>query len=162
VAILTNPTNSSNAAIVKSLQAALQEANATGLAVEATQAAEIEQAFSIISRENADAVVVAADTVFVEQRQQIANLTDKYRLPSMFSFREHAEAGGLMSYGQSLADGYLRAATYVDRILKGAIPSSLPIEQSTKLELVVNLKTAKALGLEVPQSLLARADEVIE
>ena len=162
VAILANPTNSSNAAIVKSLQAALQEAKVASLAVEAAQIIEIEKAFSIMGQQNADAVIVAADTVFVEQRQQIAELTSKYRLPSMFSFREHVEAGGLMSYGQSLADGYRRAATYVDRILKGASPSSLPIEQSTKLELVVNLKAARALGLTVPPSLLARADEVIE
>jgi len=162
VAILTNPTNSSNAAIVKSVQAALQEAKVASLALEATQAAEIEQAFSTMSQQKADAVVVAADTVFVEQRHQIAELTERYRLPSMFSFREHAEAGGLMSYGQSLTDGYRRAATYVDRILKGASPSSLPIEQSTKLELVVNLKTARLLGLDVPPALLTLADEVIE
>jgi putative ABC transport system substrate-binding protein len=162
VAILTNPTNSSNAAIVKSVQAALQEAKIASIAVEASQATEIEKAFSIMSQQDADAVVVAADTVFVEQRQQIAELTNKYRLPSMFSFREHAEAGGLLSYGQSLADGYQRAATYVDRILKGASPSTLPIEQSTKLELVVNRKTARMLGLTVPPTLLARADEVIE
>ena len=100
--------------------------------------------------------------MFVEQRHQIAELTERYRLPSIFSFREHAEAGGLMSYGQSLTDGYRRAATYVDRILKGASPSSLPIEQSTKLELVVNLKTARLLGLDVPPALLTLADEVIE
>jgi putative ABC transport system substrate-binding protein len=162
VAILTNPTNSSNAAIVKSLQAALQEAKVASLAVEATQAAEIDKAFSTMSQQKADAIVVSADTVFVEQRQQIAELTERYRLPSMFSFREHAEAGGLMSYGQSLTDGYRRAATYVDRILKGASPSSLPIEQSTKLELVVNLKTARLLGLDVPPALLTLADEVIE
>jgi putative ABC transport system substrate-binding protein len=154
--------NSSNAAIINSLQSALQEAKVASLAVEAAQAAEIERAFLSMSQQNVDAVIVAADTVFVEQRQQIAELSVKYHLPSMFSFREHVDAGGLISYGQSLADGYRRAAIYVDRILKGASASSLPIEQSTKLELVVNLKTAKALGLTVPQSLLARADEVIE
>jgi putative tryptophan/tyrosine transport system substrate-binding protein len=162
VAILANPMNPSNAAIIKSLQSAMQEAKVASLAVEAAQAAEIERAFLSMSQQNADAVIVAADTVFVEQRQQIAELSVQYRLPSMFSFREHVEAGGLISYGQSLADGYRRAAMYVDRILKGASPSSLPIEQSTKLELVVNLKTARLLGLTAPPSLLARADEVIE
>jgi putative tryptophan/tyrosine transport system substrate-binding protein len=162
VAILANPTNSSNVAIVKSLQTALHEVNVASMAVEAAQAGDIERAVLSMSQQNADAIVVAADTVFVEQRQRIAELTNSYRLPSMFFFREHVEAGGLISYGQSLADGYRRAATYVDRILKGANPSSLPIEQSTRLELVVNLKTARMLGLSVPPSVLARADEVIE
>ena len=83
-------------------------------------------------------------------------------MPSLFSFREHVEAGGLISYGQQLADGYHRAATFVDRIFKGAKPSDLPVEQSTKLELFINLKTAKAIGIEVPPTLLARADEVLE
>jgi len=162
VAILANPANPSNAAIVQSLQAACGEAKVASLPVEASQVTEIDKAFAIMKQQAADAVAVAADTLFVEQRAQIAELTDRYRLPSIFSFREHAEAGGLMSYGQSLADGYRRAATYVDRILKGASPSSLPIEQSTKLELVINLKTARVLGLAIPASLLARADEVIE
>src|SRR5262245_33858921 len=115
-----------------------------------------------MKEQNADAVAVAPDAVFVEQRQQIADLAIRYGLPSMFSFREHVQAGGLISYGQHLADSYRRAATYVDRILKGAKPAELPVEQSTKLELLINLKTAKALGLTVPDTLLARADEVIE
>jgi putative ABC transport system substrate-binding protein len=113
-------------------------------------------------QQNAEAVIVTADTVFVEQRRRVAELAMKDRMPSMFSFREHVEAGGLMSYGQNLADGYRRAATYVDRIFKGAKPGDLPVEQSTKLELFINLRTAKALGLTVPDTLLARADEVIE
>ena len=115
-----------------------------------------------MKEQNADAVVVAPDTVFVEQRQRIADLAIKYRLPSMFSFREHVEAGGLMSYGQHLADSYRRAATYVDRIFKGAKPSELPIEQSTKLELCINRKTANTLGITIPADLLVLADEVVE
>jgi hypothetical protein len=111
---------------------------------------DIEDAFSRMRRQDAGAVVVVADTLFFEQRQRIAELAIKHRLPSMFSFREHVQAGGLMSYGQHLADSYRRAATYVDRIFKGAKPSELPVELSTKLELLVNLKTAKELGLEIP------------
>jgi ABC-type uncharacterized transport system substrate-binding protein len=162
VAILVNPRNSSNAAIAVNLQVAMQAKSAVGLAMEAATADDIENAFARMKRQDAEAVIVAADTFFVEQRQQIAELAIRYGLPSVFSFREHVQAGGLMSYGQHLADGYRRAATYVDRILKGAKPAELPVEQSTKLELLVNLRTAKALGLEIPPILLARADEVIE
>jgi putative ABC transport system substrate-binding protein len=115
-----------------------------------------------MSQHGVNAVIVAADTTFVEQRILIAELAERYRLPTVFSFRENVEAGGLMSYGQSLTDGYRRAATYVDKILKGANPTSLPIEQFSKLELIINLKTAKSLGLEVPQAFLTLADEVIE
>ena len=107
-------------------------------------------------------MVIAADSLFVEQRERIAQLALKHRLPSIFSFREHVQAGGLISYGQHLADSYRRAATYVDRIFNGAKPSELPVELSTRLELIVNLKAAKALGYEVPAGLVLRADEVIE
>jgi putative ABC transport system substrate-binding protein len=107
-------------------------------------------------------MVIAADSFFVEQRERIAQLALKHRLPSIFSFREHVQAGGLISYGQHLAHSYRRAATYVDRIFNGAKPGELPVELSTRLELIVNLKTAKALGLTVPDTVLARADEVIE
>jgi putative tryptophan/tyrosine transport system substrate-binding protein len=162
VAILVNPRNSSNAANAINLQIALQGGGRIGLPVEASTAEDIGGGFIKMKEQNADAVVVAPDAVFVEQRQRIADLAIKHRLPSMFSFREHVEAGGLMSYGQHLGDSYRRAATYVDRIFKGAKPGELPIEQSTKLELVINLRTAKALGLEAPPMLLARADEVIE
>src|SRR5215472_1080127 len=150
VAILLNPLNSSNAAIAINQQ------------VEAATAEGIEQAFTRMQRQDASAVVIAADSFFVEQRERIAQLALKHRLPSIFSFREHVQAGGLISYGQHLADSYRRAATYVDRIFNGAKPSELPVELSTKLELIVNLKTAKALGLSVPDTVLARADEVIE
>jgi putative tryptophan/tyrosine transport system substrate-binding protein len=162
VAILVNPRNSSNAANAINLQIALQGVGRIGLPVEASTAEDIGEGFIKMEEQNADAVVVAPDAVFVEQRQRIADLAIKHRLPSMFSFREHVEAGGLMSYGQHLGDSYRRAATYVDRIFKGARPGDLPIEQSTKLELVINLRTAKTLGLEAPPMLLARADEVIE
>jgi ABC-type uncharacterized transport system substrate-binding protein len=162
VAILVNPKNSSNAANAINLQIALQGVGPIGLPVEASTVEDIGRCFFKMKEQNAEAVIVAPDAVFVEQRQQIADSAIKYRLPSMFSFREHVEAGGLISYGEHLGDSYRRAATYVDRIFKGAKPGELPIEQSTKLELVINLKTAKALGLDVPPTLLARADEVIE
>jgi putative ABC transport system substrate-binding protein len=162
VAILVNPRNSSNAAIAINLQVALQGVGRVGLPGEASTAEGIDGAFARMSEQNADAVVVAPDAMYVEQRQRIADLGIKYRLPSLFSFREHVEAGGLMSYGQHLADSYRRSATYVDKIFKGAKPGELPIEQSTKLELVVNLKSARVLGVTVPPVLLATADEVIE
>src|SRR5262245_4627738 len=162
VAILVNPRNSSNAANAINLQIALQGDGRIGLPMEASTAEDIGGGLIKMKEQNADAVVVAPDAVFVEQRQRIADLAIEHRLPSMFSFREHVEAGGLMSYGQHLGDSYRRAATYVDRIFKGAKPGEMPIEQSTKLELVINLRTAKALGLEAPPMLLARADEVIE
>jgi putative tryptophan/tyrosine transport system substrate-binding protein len=162
VAVLVNPKNSSNAANAVNVQIALQRLGAIGLALEASTVDDIDLGFHTMKAQKADAVVVAPDAFFVEQRQQIAAMAIKYQLPSMFSFREHVEAGGLISYGQHLGDSYRRAATYVDRIFKGSKPGELPIEQSTKLELVINLKTAKTLGLEVPSTLLARADEVIE
>jgi putative tryptophan/tyrosine transport system substrate-binding protein len=162
VAILVNRENQSNPANAINLQTALLAVGPIGLPVEASTAADIDHSFRKINEQKADAIVVAPDAMFVEQRQQVAELALKYRLPSMFSFREHVEAGGLVSYGQHLGDSYRRAATYVDRIFKGARPSELPIEQSTKLELVINFRTATALGLEVPAMLLALADEVIE
>ena len=162
VAILLNPRNSSNAAIAINLQVAMQGARVTGQPVEAATAEGIEQAFARMQRQDASPVVIAADSFFVEQRERIAQLALKHRLPSIFSFREHVQAGGLISYGQHLADSYRRAATYVDRIFNGAKPSELPVELSTRLELIVNLKTAMALGLTVPDTVLARADEVIE
>ena len=122
----------------------------------------IERNFAIMKRERMDAVIVAVDSFFVGQRQQIAELTLKNRLPSMFSAQEHVEAGGLMSYGQNLADMYRRAAGYVDKIFKGAKPGELPIEQPAVFSLAINRKTANALGLKIPQELLLRADKVIE
>ena len=102
------------------------------------------------------------DPAYIPHRARLIDLTAKNRLPSMFTQRADVEAGGLMSYGPNFPDMYRRAATYVDKILKGAKPADLPVEQPTKFELVINMKTAKALGLTIPQSLLVRADEIIQ
>jgi putative ABC transport system substrate-binding protein len=108
------------------------------------------------------ALLVVADSLFLLHRTRLADLAARSRLPAAYGSTENVEAGGLMSYGPSIRDFYRRAATYVDKILKGAKPGDLPVEQPTKFELVINLKTAKALGLAIPQSLLLRADEVIQ
>jgi putative ABC transport system substrate-binding protein len=118
--------------------------------------------FAEMIRTGADALIVLPGVVFSNEVRRLADLAAKNRLPAVFSVREFVEAGGLMSYGPDFADGYRRAATYVDRILKGAKPSDLPVEQPTKFELVINLKAAKALALTIPPSVLARADQVIE
>jgi putative ABC transport system substrate-binding protein len=115
-----------------------------------------------MARENAGAVIVALDPFFIQQVVPIAAMATKHRLPSVFAFREAAEAGGLLSYGQSQVDLYRRAAGYVDRIFKGARPADLPVEQPTTLELFVNRKTATALGVTIPHSLLISANKVIE
>ena len=129
---------------------------------EASTPQEIENAFAMMAREKAEAVIVGAAPFFALHRPQIAELAIKYRMPSIFGNRGYVEAGGLMSYGYKPTDNYLRAAIYVDKILKGAKPADLPVEQPVTLELVVNLKTAKALGLTIPPPLLLRADHVIE
>jgi putative ABC transport system substrate-binding protein len=123
---------------------------------------EFERAFSTMTSQRAEAVVVFPSPMFFNERQRLANLAAKYRLPSMYNAKEFVELGGLITYGASIIDLNRRAATYVDRILKGAKPGDLPVEQPTKFELVINLKTAKALGLTIPPSLLLRADQVIE
>jgi putative ABC transport system substrate-binding protein len=128
----------------------------------ATTREELEKAFREADRKGADVLYVPGDTLTYEHRNRIAELALQHRLPTLFLFRAHVEAGGLMSYGTDLLDLYRRAAGYVDKILKGSRPGDLPIEQPTKFELVINLNTAKALGLTVPQSLLLRADEVIQ
>ncbi len=130
--------------------------------VEARAANDLDQAFNEMAKERAEALVVLMSPTFNAQTQQIANLASKHRLPTIYEWRGFAAAGGLMSYGADFNDIYRRAATYVDRILKGARPADLPVEGPTKFELVINLKTAKTLGLEIPQLLLRQADQVIE
>jgi putative ABC transport system substrate-binding protein len=121
-----------------------------------------DQAFAVLKRDRAEALLVSADPMFFNQREKVVSLVTRDRVPAIYEFREFVALGGLMSYGTSIGDMYRRLASYVDKILKGAKPGDLPVEQPTKFELVINLKTAKALGLTVPPTLLARADEVIE
>lgn len=162
VAVLVNPDNSSHATILESIQAAAQSASVKIMPVRARTPQEIEKAFPLMAQENARAVIAAADALFNQQVRQIAELAAKHRLPSISGFRQYAEAGGLMNYGPDFADNFRRAAAYVDKIFKGAKPGDLPVEQSTRFELAVNVKTAKALGLTIPQTILLRADRVIE
>ena len=123
---------------------------------------DFDAAFLAMKRARTDAVILAENTRFIADRRRIADLAVMHRLPMMVAAKEYAEAGGLISYGTDYPDLFRRAATYVDKILKGAKPGDLPIEQPTKFELVINLSTAKALGLTIPPSLLQRADQVIE
>jgi ABC-type uncharacterized transport system substrate-binding protein len=124
--------------------------------------ADFERAFSEMTRARAGALTMLGSPMFFNERRRLVDLAAKHRLPAVYPWREFVDAGGLMAYGANLADLSRRAATYVDKILKGAKPADLPVEQPTKFELVVNLKTAKALGLTIPQSVLGRADQVIE
>ena len=162
VAVLLNPDNESNPATLKTIRAAAQKTNIKILSVEARTPPEIETAFATMVRERARAMILAQDTVFVSQRRRIAELAIKNRLPSIGATQNFAEDGILMTYGTNFADLFRRAATHVDKILKGAKPAELPVEQPTKFELVINMKTAKALGIKIPQSLLVSADRVIE
>jgi putative ABC transport system substrate-binding protein len=130
--------------------------------VEARGPTDLDRAFSDMTRARADALTVLTGAMFVNERRRLVDLAAKNRLPAVYPLREFVDAGGLMSYGANLADLVRRAATYVDKILKGAKPADLPVEQPTKFELVINLKAAKALGLTIPPSVLQRADEVIE
>ena len=162
VAVLVNPGTSSHIAILNNLRAAAQKLAITIVAVEVVSASDLERGFALMVRERTEALIVANDSLFNAQRKHLADLALKNRMPSIIAFREYVEAGGLMSYGQNLPDSYRRAAVYVDKILKGATPGDLPVEQPTKFELVINARTAKALGLKIPQSLLISADKVIE
>ncbi len=147
------------------LKAAVGAAEALGVrlqVVEARRSEDIDRAFSDMTKAGAGALTVMATPLFDAERRRLVDLAAKNRLPTVYSTRSYVEAGGLMSYGPDMADLFRRAATYVDKILKGARPSDLPVEQPTKFELVINLKTAKALGLTIPPSLLGRGDQVIE
>ena len=162
VGVLVNPTAEAQAATVKSIQTEAARAGVKVLLVEARTSQDIENAFSTMAREKAGGVVVLNNPLFDQQQRQIVGLATKNRLPSIFGKREFVEIGALMSYGTNLADDYRRVVAYVDKILKGAKPADLPVEQPTTFEVFINGKTAKALGLKIPNSLLVMADKVIE
>jgi putative tryptophan/tyrosine transport system substrate-binding protein len=122
----------------------------------------LESAFQTAKQKQVSAIMTTATPRFLAERKRIVELARKYRLPAIYALKDFVDAGGLMFYGADLADSYRRVATYVDRILKGAKPADLPVEQPTKFELVINLKTAKQIGLTIPQSVLYRADKVIK
>jgi putative ABC transport system substrate-binding protein len=162
VAILSNQGNPSQEVAVRDLKAAAASLRLQLQHLPVRGPNEFDGAFGALKEESADALLVVADSLFNLHRARLADLAARNRLPSMYGFREFVEAGGLMSYGPSVSAVFRRAATYVDKILKGAKPADLPVEQPTTFELVINLKTAKALGLTIPPSLLQRADQVIE
>jgi len=165
VAVLLVPTDVVEGQGETTLKAAEVAARALGVRVQIVEArgpGDIGQAFSEMTKERADALTLLGGRMLFEERRRVVDLAAKTRLPAVYGVREYVEVGGLMAYGPDVQDLFRRAATYVDRILKGARPGNLPIEQPTKFELLINLKTAKALGLTIPPSLLARADQVIE
>ena len=162
IGVLMNPNNSTTEGQLRDLHEA---ARAIGLQIHALRSstdAEIDAAFGAVAQEHIAVLVVAADPFLDTRRDKIVALAQHHSVPAMYQFREHAVAGGLMSYGINLPDVYRQLGIYTGQILKGTKPADLPVMQPTKFELVINLKTAKALGLEIPPQLLARADEVIE
>lgn len=161
-AILSNPIDPSFALQVRDLETTARSLRIHLQHVEARGPEDFGSAFAAMAREEADALVVTGSSTFLAHRTRLAELAIKGRLPTMLSFRESVEAGGLMAYAVNMAEFIGRATVYVDKILKGAKPADLPVEQPTKFELIINLKTAKTLGLTIPQTLLLRADEVIQ
>ena len=162
IGLMVNPTNVNVEGLTKDVTAA---AATIGLQIDIVQASdsrEIEAAFATLVRNRADALVIGADPFLTSRRLQLATLATRHAIPAVTGNREFVEAGGLMSYGTSLTEAYRQLGAYTGRILKGAKPNDLPVMQSIKFELVINLPTARALGIEIPPTLLARADEVIE
>jgi putative tryptophan/tyrosine transport system substrate-binding protein len=162
IGLLGNPDTETYSSVLKRAQDAAQKVGLLVVPIEARNPQEIENAIAVLARERVPAVMVASDAIFFGQRQRIAELALNNRLPTMFSLREYAEAGGLMSYGENIADFFRHAAFYVDKIFKGAKPAELPIEQPTRFNLAINRKTADALGVTIPPQLYIFADEIIE
>jgi putative ABC transport system substrate-binding protein len=162
VAVLSNPASPSQPLTMSEIRGAARSLGIQLLLLAARGPGEFDGAFATMARERVGALFVVTDPAFSPHRARLADLAAQNRLPSIFTQREDAEAGALMSYGPSLSDLWRRGATYVDRILRGARPADLPVEQPTKFELIINLKTARALGLTIPPSLLQRADQVIQ
>jgi len=161
VAILTNPDNVADPYFWARFEEASRRLGIHAIKHEATTPAAIDASFLGMKRGGAGALIVMTEAFFAAQIPRVVALADRHRLPAIYGYREFVQAGGLMSYGLSYREYYRRVARYVDAVLKGTRPADLPVEQPTKIELVINLKTAKALGLAIPSSLLLRADEVI-
>lgn len=162
ISMIVNPTFPDTAIEVQDVQAAAS-ANGRQLRIfNAGTAAEIDKAMVLVKEQGADALIVASDPFFVTQREKLAALAARHRIPAIYPFREAVEAGGLLSYGASLAEAYRQAGLYAGRILKGEKPTDLPVVQPTTFEMIINLATARSLGIDVPATLQARADEVIE
>jgi ABC-type uncharacterized transport system substrate-binding protein len=162
VAVLYNPADRSNVLVLKELEEAAPALGMTLQPLEVREPGEFEGAFAAMNRERADALFGAAGVLTYEHRKTVVDLAAKSRIPTLWGHRQFVDAGGLMSYAVNFYDQCRRAATYVDQILKGAKPGDLPVQQPTKFEFIINLETAKALGLTIPPTLLALADEVIE
>jgi putative ABC transport system substrate-binding protein len=162
VAVLSNPLNPFHVAALKQAHVAAELLRMRVQSVEVRTSEEIEGALAAIVSERPGALLILADRIFLHNRKRLMDFAMQNRIPGVYAYRELVEAGGLMSFGPNYADMHRRAATYVDKILKGSKPADLPVEQPTKFELFINVKTAKALGLTIPPTLLARADEVIE
>ena len=162
IGVLFNPASASEATSVITWEAAARTLNIEVQRVEIRVQNEIDSVIADVPRQRVGALAVLSSTMFVANRKQIVTAIAKTRLPAIYGSTDDADAGGLVSYGPNVSDGFHRAAGYVDKILKGAQPANLPFEQSTKFELAVNLKTAKALGIAIPQSILLRADKVIQ
>src|SRR5712692_172897 len=162
MAVLWNPTTPGNALALREAEIAARALRVELQLLEARRLNDFESAFAAMSTKGAGALLVLGDVMFTTYRIRLANLAVKSRLPAIYGARQFVDEGGLMSYGANVLDNFRRAAVYVDKILKGAKPGDLPIERPTKFELVINLKTAKALGLTIPPSVLRRADEIIQ
>ncbi len=162
VAVLWNSSNPSHPLLLRETEAAARALRVQLQPLEVRGPTEVDSAFSTMTRDRAGALIVLPDAIFRNQQRRIADLAAKSRLPAMYWTRELVDAGGLMAYGANIPDLFRRAATYVDKILKGTKPADLPVEQPTRFELVINMKTAKALGLTFPQTILIRADHLIQ
>jgi ABC-type uncharacterized transport system substrate-binding protein len=162
ISVLVNPTNSQTAAELEQIQAAARTLGLQTRVLNASYETEIETAFATLVQERGEALLVVSDPLFTGRRDELVTLAARNAIPAVYQYREFTASGGLLSYGTNLMDTYRQAGVYMGKILKGSQPADLPVEQATKIEMVVNLKTAKALGLEVPTSILLRADEVIE
>jgi putative tryptophan/tyrosine transport system substrate-binding protein len=162
IVVLLNPANPSHALQLTGLKAAGRAVGVTVLPREVSEPGAIDRAFAALKRERPAGLIVLGDRMFGANRKRIVELTIANRLPTAFTHRWWVESGGLVSYGANFNDLYRRAATYVDKILKGAKPGDIPVEQPTRVELVINFETARAIGLRVPSSLLVRADEIIQ